>query len=727
MAIKLKRTLSLLLAAALVVLSFAGMSVKAEAADLNGHKLIASSESHELYMSEEDLSIIIKDKATGAVMESAISYDDGKNNNTWLGAMKSAVVLTLIYSNVDTDQADLINDDVTKKINYTKDGFSAELYWKKYKLGFTLNVSLNGNELLVSIPDESIVEKGNTYNIGTISVYPFLGHTYLDEKDGYMYIPDGNGALIYLDNKEGRFPAGYSSMVYGSDVGFDESTVETLLWNKYSIINEAEKILAPTFGMAHTNDGIAYLGIVEDGVERANIVAAPNGASVDYNRIYARFLERKLYTQPTSNNSTSGSFKMIEADRTHSDLSVRYIFLEGDEANYTGMATAYREYLLDRGLLETKDTTYKTRVDFLGTDREEWVVGTSAVTMTSVDDIEEIYSELNELGADRILSLYKGWQKKGLYNLPVTKFEASSQIGGSKKLAKLVETEASNGNDLYLYTDSLRINPDETNATFNVAKKVNKKKYEEETYKDVYKKFQFLTPSRSEELLGKLINSYTKKGVDKVAISGITNNLFSYSYSSVMYSRKDCKETYEETLDDISKKTDLVLEQPFAYLWKDTNSFIDMPLYDSEYIFEDTFVPFLSIVLKGEMPVYSEYVNFEANKQEFLLKMIETGTYPSFYITKAKSSELIYTNSNDIYSSEYDVYKDTIIEYTKELRAINELVEGEHIVAHDMLDGKVTRVKYSNGVTIYLNYGEEAATADGYSLESMTYKVIVNE
>jgi len=725
---KIKRTLSLLLSV-LIVLTALNISapVKAEAKSYPGYSKVAASETHTLYMNEENLSIIVEDKATGATMESAISYDDGKNNDTWLGAMKSAVVLTLLYKNVDTDQADLINDKVTKNIKYLDNGFSAEIFWTKYKLGLTLEVTLEGNELKVNIPDESIVEKGETYNIGTISVYPFLGNTYLDSKEGYMYIPDGNGALIYLDNKEGRFPSGYASMVYGQDIGFDESSVETLLWDRYSIINDAEKILSPTFGMAHTDEKIAYLGIIENGAERASVVASPNGACVDYNRIGAKFLERKLYTQPTSNNSTSGSFKLKEADRTHSDLTVRYIFLSGDDANYTGMATAYRNYLFDNGRLSAKDTSYKTRIDFLGTDREEWVVGTSAVTMTTVSDIRDIYSDLETAGVTDLFSLYKGWQKGGIYDLPATKFKTASSIGSAKELASLIKDSSDKGISLYLYTDALRINPDEKNATFNVVKKVNKKKYEEKTYKDVYENFQFLTPARSLELTDKLADSILKKGVSNIAVSGISNNMFSYSYNSVFYSRKDCGSTYEELVNNLDGKANLVLEQPFAYLWDKTEAFVDMPLYDSEYIFEDTFVPFLSIVLKGVVPVYSEYMNFEANKQEFLLKMIETGTYPSFYITKENSSELIYTNSSDIYSSEYSVYRDTIIEYTNELKYISELTEGAYIKSHEMLEGEVTKVTYDNGVTIYLNYSETSQTVDGNTLDSMTYKVIVNE
>ena len=149
-----------------------------------------------------------------------------------------------------------------------------------------------------------------------------------------------------------------------------------------------------------------------------------------------------------------------------------------------------------------------------------------------------------------------------------------------------------------------------------------------------------------------------------------------------------------------------------------------MPLYTSNYIFEDESVPFLSIVLKGIMPVYSEYVNFEANKQEFFLKLVETGTRPSFYITKENSSRLIYTNSSDIYSSEYSVYRDTILSYTKELAAVYEKTQGACIAGHEILGNGITVVTYDNGVKIYLNYSAETQSADGHTLEGMTYEVV---
>lgn len=696
----------------------------AAAESFGDHSLIAENENYALYMREQGLSVVVLDKATGAYMESAVSHDDGKNNELWQGAMQSALVLNLIYSSVDTQQADLINDDVSQQITYTDNGFSAKVYWNKYKLGMTLEVTLNEDGITARVPDESIVEDSDSYYIGSIALYPYLGYSYLDTKEGYMLLPDGNGALIYLDDKEGRFNSGYTGVIYGTDTGFVDSEVVRLWKDKYEMVNDANNILAPVFGMAHTDEGIAYLAVVEKGDQRATIEASPNGVSIDYNRIFARFTERRLYNQPTSNNGTSGSFKMVEADRSHSDLQVRYLFLSGSEANYCGMANAYRNYLLENGTLKALEDDYRTRVDFFGAEREAWVVGTSSVVMTTVDDIREIYSDLEEQGVTELFGVYKGWQKGGLYNLPITKYKADSDIGGTKELTKLLEETGEKDIRLYLYNDALRINPDEQNATFNVVKKINKRKLEEETYKDVYEKFMWLTPARTDEVLNRFVNSYTKSGVNRLALGGISDTLYSYNYSGSFYTRYQCAESYCDTVAEVDESTELVLEQPFAYLWNHTESFLDMPLYTSNYIFEDESVPFLSIVLKGIMPVYSEYVNFEANKQEFFLKLVETGTHPSFYITKENSSRLIYTNSSDIYSSEYSVYRDTILSYTKELAAVYEKTEGACIVGHEILGNGITVVTYDNGVKIYLNYSAEAQNADGHTLEGMTYEVV---
>lgn len=726
----LKRVLAILLTAAVAacspVFTKDGFSfgLKAMAAEeINGCTYLTENSSYRLYLRESNLSLVVEDKKTGSYMTSAIEYDDGRNNKTWTGAMNSAVVITMINGNDDTKQADLVNDNVKKKIKKNKDGFEAELYWDKYKFGLTLKVSLTEDGLKAFVPDESIREDGDKFFIGTVALYPYMGSSYIDSKEGYILVPDGNGALIYLNDKEERFKSGFSGMIYGGDAGFVESNPQTLLKDKYNTIDDSEQVIAPVYGIAHTDDKIAYLAVVEDGEARANIECIPNGAAVDYNRAYAKFILRKTYTQPTSNNSTAGSLHIYEANRSHSDLGVRFLFLSGDNANYTGMATAYREYLMKQGTLKKLEDSYKTRIDFLGTERESWVLGTKSVVMTTTEDIRSIYEELDANGVKDILSVYKGWQKGGLYNIPISTYKAEKKIGGTKELTALIKESEASGKEIYLYNNALLINPEEKNATFNVVKQINKRRYEETTYRDVYEKMLYLTPARTNYLTEKFVSAYTQAGVNRLAVAGISNTLFSYTYSGDFYTRYDTQKSYLGTVDEIAAKTELVLEQPAAYLWADTKAFLDMPLYSSSYIYEDETIPFLSIVLKGIMPVYGEYVNFEANKKEFFLKMIESGTYPSFLITKESSAKLLYTNSCDIYSSEYSSYQNTIISYDAELKSVNKKLEGAVITGHEIRENEVRVVTYSNGIKIYLNYGSTMQTVDGVSVAAMSYEV----
>ncbi len=696
---------------------------KATEITMADYELVAESDSYKMYLYAPRLSIILENKTTGELIESTLAdaKDDGTSNDAWKAYMKSGVVIQAIQGTTNTYQVDLVSCENTIDVTKTDNGFSAKIFFKDWQFGLTVNVTLEGDDLVVNVPDESIVENGRDKYISTISLFPFMNYSYLDDEEGYMLIPDGNGALIYLDDKEGRYTTGFSQMIYGKDAGFSDSSTEVLLWEEIDMVTSANKVLAPVFGVAHTERGQGYVAIVEKGEERASIEVQPNGVMVNYNRCFAKFLLRDVYIQPL-NNSNSGTVKRVEDDRIHSDLQVRYCLLSGDSASYSGMAVEYRNYLLDNGLT-AKDTSYNTRVDFLGTDREKFLMGTKAVTVTTVDNIEEIFAELQELGVDSVLSVYKGWQKGGIYNFPISKYKADSHIGGTGSLTKLIKSSEEKNYDVYLYNDALRINPETNSAVFNVVKKVNKRTFKDEFYANVYDTFLYQTTAKTSSVLNKFVKSYTKKGVDNLALTGITENLFSSSNKGSYFTRFDCAKAYEEIVKKADENTDLILEQPFAYLWNYTDAFLDMPLGSSDYMYTDEEVPFLSMVLKGIVPMYSDYVNFEANKTELFLQMVESGVYPSFYITYENSSALIYTNSSDLYSTEYSTYKDTIVEYDEELRQVAEAVSGAIIVKHEKLDNGVTVVTYDNGVVVYVNYSEKEQSVGNVVIPAMSYKV----
>ncbi len=686
--------------------------------------LVAESDGFRLYYYEPTFSIKLEDKATGAIMESTLSEekDDGKNNKSWTGYMKSGIVIYAIIGTINTYQVDMLNSENTITTWYTENGIFAEIEFPDYGFKLGVEVRLDGDDLVVRVPEYTIEEQTEGTYIYTIGLFPFLGYTHLGEENGYMLIPDGNGALIYLDDKEGRYSTGFSRMIYGTDAGLTTSTTTSYLWDKLEMVTDPNNVIAPIFGMAHTDDELAYLAIVESGDERCSIEVQPNGVMVDYNRCFARFLLRDVYTQPL-NNSNSGSVKTVESDRMHTDLQVRYCLLSGDEANYSGMANAYREYLLENELVTPQDCSYQTRVDFLGSEREEFLMGTTAVTMTTVDNVRDIYAELQAAGVQNVLTVYKGWQSGGLYDLPITSYKADSSIGGTSALTDLIQDSAEEGYSIYLYNDALLVNHDTNATTYNVMKMVNKRTFELEVNGEVYDTFYYLLPSVTNTYLTKFAKDYTDEGVSTLALAGITTTLFSYSSKGSYYSRTDTMGAFADTVAALTDSTTLALETPNAFLWQYASAFLDMPLGSSDYLYVDAEIPFLSMVLKGILPMYSEYVNFEANKTENFLQMVESGIYPSFYVTWEDSSQLIYTNSKDLYSLKYSSYSDTIIDYDAQLRALAEQVEGAYIVAHETLENGLVKVSYSNGIAVFVNYTENALTADGVTVEALSYKV----
>lgn len=740
MAAKLKRTITIFLGLLLAVMAIAGNPMEAyastgqsaanessianEFAIGNEYALAAESDLYELYLYEPTMSIILKNKETGALIRSTLSQEenDGRNNNTWTAYMQSGIVITAIKGTTDTYQVDLVSCKNTLEYSYNDRGFSARIYFQEYQFGLTVNVTLEDGDLIVEVPEESIVEDSTGSYIGTVSLFPFLGYTYLDSQEGYMFIPDGNGALIYLDDKNGKYTTGFSQMIYGSDIGFRDAYTENFLYDYYSMVRDSQDVIMPVFGMIHSDDKQGYLAIVEEGDERASIEAHPNGVMVDYNRCFVKFLLRRTYVQPL-NNSNSGTVPNVETDRTHSNLKVRYHMLSGDSADYSGMAVAYRNYLLDNSLLTLKDTSYKTRVDFLGTDREEFLVFTRAVTMTTTDQIRDIYSELQESGVESLLTVYKGWQKGGLYNIPITKYKADSSIGGTGALTDLIKDSAELNYEIYLFNDALRANQKTSNTTFSAVKRVNKRKLVRNTYSQVYQYFDYLLPEKTDAIVDQFVKSYRSQGVNNLALTEINNNLYSYYNNGKYYSRFDCAASYTNTVSKLSENTNLVLALPFANMWDYGKAFLDVPVESSNYMYVDEEIPFLSIVLKGIVPMYSDYVNFEANKQEFFLRMLEAGVYPSFYLTWKDSSELIYTNSSGLYSTRYETYRDTVIQYDREFRQVAEATEGAFIRKHEKLDNGVSIVTYDNGTTIYLNYSDNPETVNGYTIEGMSYKV----
>ena len=105
----------------------------------------------------------------------------------------------------------------------------------------------------------------------------------------------------------------------------------------------------PVFGL---KDGErAWFAIIEDGQALANISAELAGKTDSFNKAYARFNLTPRTTIILYGVESTLDNRMVDAyavEPYKGDISIRYHFLTGDEANYSGMANKYRDYLVER-------------------------------------------------------------------------------------------------------------------------------------------------------------------------------------------------------------------------------------------------------------------------------------------------------------------------------------------------------------------------------------------
>ena len=176
------------------------------------------------------------------------------------------------------------------------------------------------------------------------------------------------------------------------------------------------------------------LAIIEDGEAYANINADIAGKTNSYNHVYAGFTCLQNGAISLGDIIGSNSFQMYASELYQGDYKIRFSFLSGEQADYSGMANAYREYLLEKGTLslaqnkehlpfylELLGAIEKTK-SFLGIKYD------ATVALTTYHQASLIIQELQNGGVDRIRINYLGWANKGLGNTAATRLRPVSEL-----------------------------------------------------------------------------------------------------------------------------------------------------------------------------------------------------------------------------------------------------------------------------------------------------------
>ena len=679
-----------------------------------------------LTIDDATLYMTVTDKASGKSFASSIEPASGKLSG-WKAFVASPLALDVVDGqSVITKQQALMGNQVAIDLTMLDNGADAVVDFTALGVKVKLQIRLEDDSIAITLPKDGLeeypVSKGIDKKTGLetftdtrvcgVYLLPCFGATKLDEKAGYMLVPEAAGALIEFSDGEGVGTTPFSKRVYGTNIGVDKSVMTEL--NR-----PAEQITLPVYGMAYTDDQLGYLAVVENGSEAAEIMAYPGGVITDYNWAAAHFTLREQYIAQTTRTLGLNS---RESKPYMRDMTVRFYILSGENASYTGMAQRYRKVLQESGGLNTADTTYRPRLDFLGAESVEFLLWNSVEPMTSVEQMDEILTACDESGIADPLVIYRGWQPGGLtWSLGSGSVKLEGKLGREDDLIDLAQKIRENGGKFMLEIDPVQANPDRMyNMRVDVVRTLGQTIAEHQTGKELYPKLYYLTPGRSAEILKAMADKWGKH-VDGLALVKLPNTLYSYYSRGGNHSRGETLAAYQDTL--ASLNAPLALENPLSGYLGQTDVFLDLPLDTTSYSFLSAEVPFLPMVLSGNIPYYATWLNFESNQQKALLKLVEYGAYPSWLLTGEDVQPLIHTNSSDVFSAKWDVLLSTMTEINGKLAALHEAIGGSAMAKHELLDTDVVKVTYENGTAVYINYRKADVNADGITVPALGYLV----
>ena len=512
--------------------------------------------------------------------------------------------------------------------------------------------------------------------------------------------------------------------MYGNNIGLTELAQGAVL-NNFSTNNPPERAAMPVFGIRHDDTDLAFLSVIEKGDTSATIQAYLNGVgNMAFDWAGAQYTYRVVYAQSTG--PSSGTVNMRTPRSKNFDIAQRFYFLSGEEAGYAGMAREYRGYLREQGaFVNARDVSpFDIQVDFLGAERKNGLLGTQPVVMTTAGQAADILRALRERGVGSVFSVFRGWQGKGLTGgKPTTGYAPAGELGGSKGFAELFKAADSLGVRMALEADVAVMVPQTAGTLiYSALKRVDSNTFTRRLFGQVYSEMQYLTPGKSMELAQHVSRDFQANGVPGASLTGLTQLVTDYTHRQTYYDSSDNAALYAQAAEAFAQGMPTALTGANAYLWRHASALTGMPIGGSDYVFTSRDVPFMAIALSGEMPVYIEYTNFQANTRQFFLKLVEQGARPSFLLTWEDPILLQETNANSIYSSKFDLYRDLIAQWYGELSLLHEKIAGSGILTHDR-EGNLVRVGYENGVTILINYADGETDAWGTALPGFSYKV----
>ena len=377
-----------------------------EATKISGKRLttegfvkVLENDTLELWLREEIASIRVVDKRSGYVW-GELATDEVDDLNTYWSFMANSL-FTIEYYDQNNTSYQLSMGDPSFSNTYTPDDDADVLLCEadSYDIGLYVRftVSLHEDHISLEMDSSYLDEYDPNFVLSKMYFLPFFGCTPHGEMDGYIFVPDGSGALMRFD-KNTVHTSSYNAKLYGPDGGIDTlNTVNDLMAKRTDdYLVEPFRATVPVYGIVHGDEQYAAMTVVEGGLEYATMKASLASVITPYNWVGSIFEFRQLYSQPVSKSS---SIIRPQKDRNNFNPKFSIYLLSGDEASYNGMALKYRSILEEDGTLADTAKTHDEiplRLEVLGSDVKQGFIFNGVQRFTSTDEALDMQKKLIE-------------------------------------------------------------------------------------------------------------------------------------------------------------------------------------------------------------------------------------------------------------------------------------------------------------------------------------------
>ena len=480
-----------------------------------------------------------------------------------------------------------------------------------------------------------------------------------------------------------------------------------------------------------------YVALLVEGDAMAEITADHGGTVHKYSSVYTTFYPKPRDSYVLEGISSTGSAVFtVQSDRRYTgNYTLRVFPIYKDGADYNDMAASVRDYLTETGSLE-KITPEKDKSDNVPLYIETF--GTIETTkkfagfpvnvqmpLTTFDQTKEIISELKDNGIDNLNIKLSGWNNGGLRHTAPSKLKVEKAIGGEKGLIDLAEFAEQNNVGIYPDFDFVYVSKLDSFDGFDYkkhsSKTIDNRSASYRKYSPLYQGFEergamIISPTALLEFYGRIRDKFMSYGTTGISVATLGSELSSDHNEDYTLNREDVKEIVANALSEMKEDNGSVMVSGGnSYTLPYVDHVLEVPLDSSLNINTSESIPFMGMVLHGNVEFAGTAINLDGDFDYSVLKAIENGASLYFVLSKDNTSELKqYPRFSRYYAIGYDIWKQDLIDTYESFNKSMKKVKYSYITDHKTIGTRVVRVTYENGVTFILNYNtHEIQLSDG--------------